>query len=938
MAIATESQLEFAQQTVDLFDEPAVLLDQNLCFLVVNNAFCLHADMDIKALTDSGGLPAVLPEEIKLILELGDAWTHKEDPSFFQWVEWLYPVRLRNNHNVFVKHRGVQLPGSDPAQLVLIEPRDDWGEQEDYAGDHSSVVFFETDLEGCILRGVKQLSLLTGFPEDRIQNLPLEEIFEPQQRAFLNNAWRGIRDGRRINGREMNLINAEGESSPFWIWLYQKHGVVPHVRGVAINISTQKSLAIALEAAEERFNVLYRESSDPVFLMTLKGEILSVNRAFEDFAGHSSAEMFMGDRGWDDFVHPDDLYAVKTCLARCVEKDHREIVEFRMQPENGDPVWFELGLTILHNEHGDARGIVAVSRDIDRRKHLEARLREQATTLEEKHRRAQGLIGNLKNFFTRINELPPDINDYINGVCGLLFETYKPDVVSAISSGDGSAGKQFYRVGNESITPNEGAPAPRESAMCAHVLATGLPMYINNLHEHEEYKNDPVVTSMGLKTYLGAPLRDSKGVIRGTLSMVDQRMRAFESLDVELVTIAALHIAARLRAEDHETARLELEDHLRRASKMEAVGMLAGGIAHDFNNILSGILGFSSYLLSKTEKGSDVHRDIGLIEQSATKASELTRQLLAFTHQKHFEKQSVGINQVIRDVLSIIGRTLTKDVVVDAQLDESDPSVLGDPGQLNQVIMNLALNGFDAMAATGGELAITTSHRVLTDEELKAVPEMTASHVVCLTMSDSGRGMDKETVDHIFDPFFTTKSERGGSGLGLSIVYGIVTNHEGQITVRSQEGEGTTFTVLLPASEKAHEVVSRPPTVDLHGEEVIMVVDDELILRQMVTEVLKGNGYKVLAFGSGQEAVDQYADLKGRIDLILLDMVMPGMNGYETFKAIREHDADVPILLTSGFSQVEQANELIESGAKGMLYKPYRSDELLQRIRTIIDE
>jgi signal transduction histidine kinase/CheY-like chemotaxis protein len=475
-------------------------------------------------------------------------------------------------------------------------------------------------------------------------------------------------------------------------------------------------------------------------------------------------------------------------------------------------------------------------------------------------------------------------------------------------------------------------------AMTQAVLDTGMPLYCNTLNQTEPYRDDPSVQSLGLITYLGGPLRDSTGCVRGALGILDNEKRYYEHVDVELITVAALHLAARLRGEEQEKSNRELADHLRQAQKMEAVGMLAGGIAHDFNNILGGILGFSSYLLSKADPGSTLHRDLKLIEQSAVRAADLTRQLLSFAKRKHFAKEAVNVNGVVREVLNLLRRSLSKHIVIREELEDDVPLVLGDSGQLNQVIMNLCLNAADAMKdREAGRLRVRTECRPLTERECSILGAASGAEYVCMKIGDNGIGMSLKVQEHIFEPFYTTKAHGEGTGLGLSIVYGIVLNHGGHIMVDSKEGKGTTFTVYIPVYRGRELTAAEEPAILLNGTETVLVVDDEAIVRQMVMEVLRGHGYKVVAAESGLEAVHFMDQLRGRVDLVLLDMIMPDMDGEATFTALRRIDPVVPVLLTSGYVKEEKADRLLQRGALGLINKPYKSEALLRRIRQILD-
>ena len=269
--------------------------------------------------------------------------------------------------------------------------------------------------------------------------------------------------------------------------------------------------------------------------------------------------------------------------------------------------------------------------------------------------RSSALISRLTAFFHRTGNFPADVEGYLDSICDTLWDMYRPLILYIHTTYDD---RVRYRAatGIRLETDARGRPIALPLTMCSRVQKDGSPFLSNRLQE-DEYRTDRWVRAFGLRTYLGAPLRDSSGVVRGTLALVDRETRPLESLDIELVTVASLQVAARLRAEEQERARKELEDHLRHAQKMEALGMLAGGIAHDFNNVLSGILGYSSHLLNKTDENTTLHRDLKLIETSAERAADLTRQLLSFARHKNFPKQPISINAVIEEAL---GRAFQK--------------------------------------------------------------------------------------------------------------------------------------------------------------------------------------------------------------------------------------------------------------------------------------
>lgn len=746
--------------------------------------------------------------------------------------------------------------------------------------------------------------------------------------------WVDLKEVPRVSGRIPSRIRRRmitGESGEIYSLLIVELAT-PWEQRYLDTIKTQDGLAHALAAAEERFTVLFRESSDPVLILGPEGDILSANTGFERYTGLPADEWFSEQKGWADCVHPDDLALLKESFERCVRDGRNELVELRLLNEEGFYQWFEQSLSPLHDEVGGIPGMVVVARNINRRKELEVQLREKAQSMQKRHQRAQLLIAKLKHFFSRVSALPTDIDGYLSGVCATLNDMYRPYAVAIEVNYKEDV---MYVEGGDTFS-KEGFRVP--DSLVGTVQDSGLPLYCNSLNLTDPYRGDAMVRDMGLITYLGAPLRDSTGTVRGTLSVIDTNKQYYDNVDVELITVAALHVAARLRAEEQEKVNRELADHLRQAQKMEAVGMLAGGIAHDFNNILSGILGFSSYLLSKVDAASTIHRDLKLIEQSAVRASELTRQLLAFARRKHFAKEAVSMNAVIEEVMSLIRRSISKSITVQEQLEQNPPLIHGDPGQLNQVIMNLCLNAADAMRDhESGTLRLSSEHRALTARERIILGEDTDAEFVCVTIADTGVGMSQELQEHIYEPFYTTKADGAGTGLGLAIVYGIITNHGGHIIVDSEEGQGAAFTIYLPVYHAEARNEAAQTCEDLTGSETLLVVDDEPIVRQMVTEVLKGSGYKVVAAQSGMEAVHFLDELRGRVDLVLLDMIMPEMDGEATFKALRRIDPDIPVLLTSGFVQEDKSERLLKAGALGLVYKPYKSDVLLQRVRLALD-
>ena len=384
------------------------------------------------------------------------------------------------------------------------------------------------------------------------------------------------------------------------------------------------------------------------------------------------------------------------------------------------------------------------------------------------------------------------------------------------------------------------------------------------------------------------------------------------------------------------TERVMAEEQLRHAQKMEAVGMLAGGLAHDFNNILAGIMGYASLTKQTLEKDSPSIADMESIERLSRRGADLTQALLTFSRKGEYHPRPLLINPIIEEILNIVGRTVGKGINMRADLSPGVSNVMGDEGQLNQVIMNLCLNACEAMMESD-TLAISTKDVELDDGFFKIHPGLKEGAYVAMIVSDTGRGMDAGTLERIFEPFFTTRAEMTGTGLGLSIVSGIVESHGGCIEVESQPGRGSTFTVYLPVtSEEVKEIRPKPPGT-LRGNETILVVDDEEDFRRSTGKWLKKLGYTAVEAASGERALKVVEERKEEIDLVLLDMVMNGIGGSETFEGIKKIVSALPVIICTGYSLDGDSRQVLEKGANDFIQKPFDLTKLALKVRKVLD-
>ncbi len=387
------------------------------------------------------------------------------------------------------------------------------------------------------------------------------------------------------------------------------------------------------------------------------------------------------------------------------------------------------------------------------------------------------------------------------------------------------------------------------------------------------------------------------------------------------------------------TERKRLEEQLGQAAKMEAIGQLAGGIAHDFNNILTAIIGYSDILIQQMTEESPHRRKVVQIKHAGARAATLTRQLLAFSRKQILDLRPLDINETILNFENMLRPLIGENIELVTLLKPSVGVVMGDAGQIEQILLNLAVNARDAMP-TGGKLTIETNSAFLDEEYAQSHSEVQPGPYVMLAVSDTGQGMDTETLRRIFDPFFTTKSRDKGTGLGLSTVYGIVKQHQGHLSVYSEPDRGTTFKVYLPLIQEAlaREMEAPVAQTQLLGTETILVVEDEDMVRKLTSEILEAFGYKVLQSRDPEEAKKISERHSGPIHLLLTDVVLPQMDGKSLFLLLSPLFPEMKVLYVSGYTENAVVHHgVLDAGVK-FLQKPFTVDDLARKVRQVLDE
>lgn len=662
---------------------------------------------------------------------------------------------------------------------------------------------------------------------------------------------------------------------------------------------TLKRLKVATELknSEEKYRAFAENTNDVFWYMDENYHFTYMSKGGEKMLGYSRDEML--NKKATDLLTPEGIEIIKKANDERLKKEQQgektgtNIHELQYLKKDGSLLWVEISVSVHRDSNGRLTGYHGVTRDIDHRKTYENELVKR----EEKYRLIAENMGNV------ITMLDMELN-YIYGT---------PNIESVL----GYKLDEYLNLKLEqTMTPESLQIVMKtfEDEMAAEISGTADPKRTKVL-ELEEFRKDG--STIWMENVISF-VRDEAGKPAGILSV---------SRDVTERKLAA-----------EEKARLTQQ--LYHAQKMESVGTLAGGIAHDFNNLLQVIGGYTSMLLSVEERDPAETDKLKTIEKAVDRASELISNLLAFSRKNISMRKVIDLNIEIQLSVRMLKRTIPKMVNINTVLDPSIFKISADPVQIEQIILNLGKNASDAMP-DGGEMLIKTENietSAGTDCYCGKIPE---GRYVLITFSDTGHGMEKEIIDHIFDPFFTTKTVGRGTGLGLSSVYGIVKNHGGYINCKSEPGNGTVFSICLPAADPVNDrerVISEKTGGKLEGKETILVADDEKSILEMYSSALKEFGYTVITTQNGEDALNILSRKEKTIDLVILDLGMPGMGGFKCMLEIKKMNPDIKIIVASGYSDVFKTADLIRSGASGFIQKPFKLKNILEKIRITLNE
>jgi two-component system, cell cycle sensor histidine kinase and response regulator CckA len=691
-----------------------------------------------------------------------------------------------------------------------------------------------------------------------------------------------------------------------------------------------------VQRLEEQYRVVTESINDALYTVDTEGGVTFGNAALERLTGYRKEELL---------GQPATLFYASGSKAILVERRKRALrgasvrshVEVEILTKDGRRVPAELsGANLL--QRGRIVGRVGVLRDITEHK----RVTEEA----ERRRRAAESLADVQHLLSQSldpEEVGQCIVDSVRGLFGtvsaslLRMETASGDFVVLAESGEMNAafGKHMRLTGKGGIV---GLAVRKRQP----VASLSFPARARAVRKAEA---DGVREGTPYRSALAIPLIHQDRVIGG-LAIIDRPGRIFSQEEIKLAQAFADQAATALenahlyqelqRAYDKLS---HTQDQLINAQKMEAVGRLAGGIAHDFNNLLTVIMGRADLVLSNLRGRYRLRRNLELILSAADSAASLTRQLLAFSHRQVLLPEVIDLNAVVVNVSTMLRWLIGEDIEVIIRLSTGLGHIKADPGQLEQVLMNLAVNARDAMPQ-GGQLTIETANVELDETYAQAHLGVQAGRYVRLTVQDTGCGMDAKTQVHIFEPFFTTKETGKGTGLGLSTAYGTVTQSGGHISVTSAPGQGTTLTIDLPRVEYpltsvAHDLPQAAPP---QGTETVLLVEDEGTVRSVAREVLQMLGYTVLEAATGEEALQRADQHSGAIHLLVTDIVMPGMSGRELAERLLVEYPALEVLYLSGHTDEAIAHHGVLQAGIELLSKPFTPDALARRVREVLDK
>jgi len=821
--------------------------------------------------------------------------------------------------------------------------------------------------EGLILEANLKASLLLGVNRGALHNQPIHRFILNDDQDIHYRLHKRLFETGEPQAHEVRMVKAGG--IPFWAHLratagFDKRGTQMSMV-VLSDITERKQAEEALRANRKRLSDIIKFLPNATLAIDNQGHVIIWNEAIEQMTGIPAVEML----GKGDYAHAIPFYGERRPqLLNLILEGNREISTlFPLITREGDALgvevfcnalynnkgaWIFAKAAPLHDQDGNIIGAIESIRDITERKQTET----------------YGAIG--REILHLLNE-PGDLRNAIQRVLTVLKTRTGFDAVG-IRLQQGEDYPYFAQEGFSSdflIKENSLMARTTDGGLCRDqdgnvMLECTCGLVLNGGTDPTHplftpggscWTNDSTLL-LGLPTcddprlnprnqcvhynYASValvPIRDKEKII-GLMQFNDQRKDSFTLSIVELLEGIATHLGAALIRKQVEEETQGLQAQLLQAQKMEAIGTLAGGIAHDFNNILGAIFGYTEIARDCTPPESEVIGHLGKVLLASERAATLVRQILTFSRQADIKRIPLKPSYIVKEAIKLLRPSLPSTITINLEIDTANKSILADPTQVHQILMNLCTNAFHAMEQTGGLLQITLKDRTVSQKDLHQHPDILPGNFVLLAVRDTGPGIEPEIRNKIFDPYFTTKEAGKGTGLGLAIIHGIVTGYGGFVTCESELGKGTIFEIFFPAIEQQVFSGIKPIEAAPSGNEHILLVDDEEMLVDLGKTMLERLGYVVTVRTSSLEALTLLQNQPTQFDAVITDQTMSGMTGMELAWRMLRIRPDLPIILCTGYSNLINEEQAKNSGIKGFALKPFTKKEIATLLRKVLDD
>lgn len=787
---------------------------------------------------------------------------------------------------------------------------------------HATIV---VDEDGIVVEANAASLSLSGHDRREVAGIDCRELLPDGCVAtFL----RETADGRAVEDIETTLRARDGSSLACLVSARPRSGASGRAAGfrAAIRVTPDERAATAsLRESEETYRSVFEESQDVVYITSCDGGLIDISPSASELFGYPRTELLdMDVRGL--YAYPEDRRRFQREIGR---SGAVRAFPVRLRNRDGGVRHCLLTSTVRRDADGEIIGYHGIMRDVtDQHRSDRARERERAAfrVIAEASVRAEGVA------------------DLCSRILEGLLHTYRFDFGTVRLYDDDSG--MLDVVASAGLAPEVSGHVVAQdvsdpTTIAALVARTGIGMFAPDTREHQlSATHGERLRLLDARALVANPIVGQRGEFVGVVQLAaHEPMELGPEDETVFLTVAEMFAAVigRARAVEEKD---EIHAQLLQAQKMEAVGTLASGVAHDFNNILTAIQGFADLALMSVDNDQSLGEDLEKIRSSAERGAKLVRQLLTFSRRQPVEFGPVDLNTATQGLTRMLAPLIGEDISMSVVLERDVWSVTADEAGMQQVVMNLAVNARDAMS-DGGTLTLHTENVTFTEDDCRGVPGARAGDFVRLSVSDTGTGMDEDTVARVFEPFFSTKGPAKGTGLGLSVVYGIVQQHHGWICVDSRPGTGTTFNVYLPAVPESSE--SREPGVTSSDEraggggERILVVEDERTVRDLAVRALRQSGYEVLEASTVSDALAVIEKEHGGIDLVFSDVVLPDRSGVQLARTLSSSRPGIPVLLSSGHTDDRSQYAAIQEGAIPFLPKPYTLLQLLSVVRKTVD-